>query len=612
MTRRMLTALKGGMQDKRTPEEWASRVSVGADGMKLSSPDGLRVMGLPNDYTRILRMDGVSYNYGQIYASQPNVRTVIDRIARDCAEIAPPKLFQKVPGSKLLPSGRLELDENPLYDLLRDPVPGESVYDWYFALFADMLVYDEMKFIIVRQGDQPYPSALVRVPPPNLIPQRDPVTQMVTGWRAANTNQEIPLNRVLWIRGYDPVTNQGAVPPMESLRSLLKEEAAREKAREAMRLRALRKDGVIERHLDAPKMSDEARESFMVDAEEALAGSTNGYRPFMLEPGMTWKDVRWSPEDMAYLAARRLSRQEACAMFHVPASLVSANEKGGEADERTLRIYHQSTLPPYLARVEAALEAKLLPMFTPGAAARRRQYIKFNLDEKLRGSFEERAKIMATTVGGPVATVNEGRSRLDLPPTDDPDDDLIYKPTNSLRGGGPQASPQNPVETPATTAGHMEPAGTTATPSRGASRPEPKGDVIDIDLRAEVDAFEQRLAAERERAAKAARVEERITAALQHHLARQKAAGLKRYDEDRWNRELADDFAKHLAPVLGAELFEDERLDALKSAAAAINLKTEENRDDPTTFDVERARATANAVSTTLLSALERLDAGAH
>jgi len=576
-----LSWLRKNLRDTRTLEQLA-------EGGKALSPDGYPVVDFSPAIRSVLRFDGVGFNYAQIYASQQNVRTVIDYVARQGAGLRL-KMYEKIPRGDQ-PDDRVELDEHPLAELLEDPLPGQSRYDFYYAMLADFCIYDEFKALLVRSRTGGRPKAIVRIPPPNLIPERDSTTNEILFWRNIR-GEPVSTDDVLWFNGYDPATNQSAIPPMETLRRLLSEDYSRDRAQETFWRRGLRKDGVIERAVDAPKMSDEARESFLVDAEDSLGGSANSYRPFMLEPGMKWQDITWNPNQINYIAARRVSRQEACSMFHVPPALIAAAENGAQPDEAALQVFYQSTLPPYLERIESNMKAKLLPLFTPSDSVRKKQYLKFNLDEKLRGSFEDRAAIMMSLAGGPVVSVTESRARLDLPPTGNPLDDEIYQPLNSVRGGGTQASPTNPVDTPATT----NPAGTTP---GGGTNPEK-------DLVQEIADFDARVEAARKQAAFTARLEERAAAVIAKHLQRQRAASGKKFDDERWTRELVMDLTAELAPLLDLEIFNESTQKALHDLASETNEETETQREDEGVFGVDRARAVASAVAETLTMSQE-------
>jgi HK97 family phage portal protein len=498
----------------------------------------------------MLRLYGIGGSFAQIYASQPNVRTVVDTIAREAAELTL-KMYEKVPRSGILPDGRVDIGDHPMMQLLEEPTPGESTYDFYYALFADISIYDLAIWQKVRLAEGAPPRALLRIPPVNLIPVRHPVTGAVDYWRGFDGRIVLPSDLVVFW-GYDPSVNHGSIAPMETMRRLLAEELAAGMNREGMWSNATRKEGVIEQVVDATKMSDEARESFLVDVEDNLSGSAGASRPLLLEPGMSWQDVSWSPKEMEYISARKLSRLEVAAAFHVPPALVGAAANGQEPDDKTMEVFYSSSLPPRLSRVESTIEAQLLPDFDLVQAVRRRRYVEFNLATKLRGSFEKQAAIMSTTAGGPVITVNEGRGRLNLPPL--AGGDLIFVPLNSIRAGGPQASPQSPTDTPAQ---GVQPVGTTPgggtlpTTTLGAAAAPVDWygtsamSVEDVLAEHESKMAEAKSAAEHASFLRESRVryEERHARMLEKFFSRQRNAvvGGKAADSERWDRELADD-----------------------------------------------------------------------
>src|SRR5699024_12666713 len=67
------------------------------------------------------------------------------------------------------------------------------------------------------------------------------------------------------------------------------------------------------------------------------------------------------------------------------------------------------------------------------------QFVKLNVESMLRGSFEEQAKIMSTSTGGPWMTRNEARALMDMSPLDEGDELIV--PKNVSEGG--QSSPQD-------------------------------------------------------------------------------------------------------------------------------------------------------------------------
>jgi HK97 family phage portal protein len=540
------------------------------------SPDGLRVVEFSGPITSMLRMYGMSSNYAAVYASQPNVRTAIQTVAREAGSLTAKTYFKDSRIGSDLPASRVEVDDEAVANLLRDPGGGvypTSPYNFWYSVFADIEIYDIAYLLKVRSAG--IPAALVRIPPANLNLWRDPLTQTPEYFLdARGLRYEINDLVVFW--GYDPAVGRGNLPPMETIRRIIAEDVAAGQDREGRWRNSLRKDLVVERDKDSKDMSDETKEAWMLDAEDALAGPLGSGRPLIGEPGMSFKDFQWSPREMEYLNARKLTRLEVASHFHIPPAMIGAAANNGEATDETLGYFYKSSLPPRLTRVEDTLESQLLPEFYREPRIRKLYYIEFNLDEKLRGSFEEKAAIMATTVGGPVVSVNEGRARLNLPATSNPLDDELYQPLNSLRGGGPLASPQNPTATPASQdPGSVEPAGTT--PGGGSTR---EADSPERLLKQALDAAARRTL----QAEMRARYEERSRGIIERTFKRWDNAdkGGKPLDIDRWDRELGDDLFGMLVQAAG-----DDALDVgeeLKSYAhdIAVTITDERLTQGPT------------------------------
>jgi hypothetical protein len=64
-------------------------------------------------------------------------------------------------------------------------------------------------------------------------------------------------------------------------------------------------------------------------------------------------------------------------------------------------------------------------------------YVEFNLAAKLKGSFQEQAESLTTSIGVPYMAVNEGRARLNLPAITEPWADQPVQPLNVMYGGQP-------------------------------------------------------------------------------------------------------------------------------------------------------------------------------
>ena len=88
---------------------------------------------------------------------------------------------------------------------------------------------------------------------------------------------------------------------------------------------------------------------------------------------------------------------------------------------------------------EEEIEAFIVPWVTQDPAIQ----VRFNVEEKLRGSFEDQIVAFRNALGVPFLSVNEVRALQNRPKIDGDDYDLPVKPSNVVYGGA-----QAPGEAP--------------------------------------------------------------------------------------------------------------------------------------------------------------------
>ncbi|HXO85943.1 MAG TPA: phage portal protein, partial [Gemmatimonadales bacterium] len=217
---------------------------------------------------------------------------------------------------------------------------------------------------------------------------------------------------IVHFRFFDPCNPNLGFPMLETLRLILAEEAAAGAYRRSFWQNGARFEHVITRPKDAPKWEPDDRQTFRKDWQE-FAGKRAGMSP-VLEDGMDIKPVSQNFRDSEYLGARKLTREECAAAYHVPLPMVGILEHAtfSNIKEQHKQLY-QDCLGPWLTMLEEELELQLLPEFDDLDADT--VYLEFNIAEKLKGSFEEQASSLSQAVGRPYMTANEARGRLNLP-----------------------------------------------------------------------------------------------------------------------------------------------------------------------------------------------------
>lgn len=425
---------------------------AGLDGKGTSAPRAVSVGG------GISLWGGRNSTPGELWETQPHLRTVVDFIARGVAQIGLQAFERRAAGD------RRKLDgSEPLGQWVRWPAPkmGMGVNGLLDRMVHDLAIDDRFCAIKVRDRFnriwlQPVPLDLWR-----------PLAVDWTGIAGVRIGRDemLTLDQVVVIVGYSPKTLAIGTSPIESLKQLLAGYDAAEVAREAFWTGGAQSRGYLKRPLEAPPISDEGLQRLRQDWDGRYAGPQSAGRTPVLEDGMDFASVTENARNSQYLESRKLTREEVAAAYHVPAPMVGVLDHAtfSNITEQHKQLY-ADTLGPWLRLIEQELERQLvIPDFGPEL------YVDFNEAERLRGTIEEQAAVFSTAVGGPWLTRNEVRSMQNRPPIDGGDE--LITPMNVTAGG--QASPQSGKAGPL----HTKSIGTKADPA-----PEPVRVAADPDL----------------------------------------------------------------------------------------------------------------------------------
>lgn len=369
------------------------------------------------------------HTYARIYATQPNVRTCIDFLARNMAQLNL-HVFRRVSDTD-----RERLSDHPLAQLIAAPNPGTCRYKQFEMLMLDLGIYYTGYWLKLRNQGRLW---LVRLPPEDVTPDGWLLPKAFY-WQPANQGDAITLapEDVVYITGYDPCNPLQGLSPLETLRRTLAEETAASTYRESFWTNAARLEGVIHRPAGASKWTPEQKQAFREQWHTRFAGHPG--QTAVLDEGMTFQAISQTAKDSEYVAARKLTREECAAAYHIPLPMVGILEHAtfSNVKEQHKQLY-QDTLGPWCAWLQEEIERQVLVEFADTKGI----YTEFNIAEKLKGSFEEQALSLQALVGRPIMTPNEGRARLNLPAmTNDPTADQLARPLNQTTGSGTPSLP---------------------------------------------------------------------------------------------------------------------------------------------------------------------------
>lgn len=244
---------------------------------------------------------------------------------------------------------------------------------------------------------------------------------------------EIPRSEFVRFCTYSPGNPGGYVSPVSALRQTLEEQIQAGRFRKELWKSSGRLNAQIVRPKDVQPWSEETKKRWVETFRESwgAGGSRAGSIPLM-EDGMEIKTFNASFKEQQWVESVKLSRESVAAAYGINPSLVWHSDTQTYASSKdNARALYAECLGPILQMFQQRINSFLIPMV--GASSD--TYVEFDLTEKLKGSFEERAAIIQASVGGPWMTRNEARRDNNLPPIDGGDELII--PLNVSSGTMP-------------------------------------------------------------------------------------------------------------------------------------------------------------------------------
>jgi HK97 family phage portal protein len=179
--------------------------------------------------------------------------------------------------------------------------------------------------------------------------------------------------------------------------------------------------GVIELPAGPGKIDADEAERMRKQFSAKHSGSTGSSAVGVLTGGAQWKQITLSPADAQFLESRKYTAVQVANIFHVPAYMVdpSVTSTWGTGIAEQNQMLVDAALEPLATRIETAISTFLLPT---------NQYMKFNMDELLRGDLETRTKVLAQQIQNGLIAPNEGRERLNLEPDTNPGSNDLQLP----------------------------------------------------------------------------------------------------------------------------------------------------------------------------------------
>ena len=367
----------------------------------------------------------------ELYQTQDNLQAVVNFLSNSIAQL-PLKVYVRDEENE-----RRRDRDSVASKLLWRPNADQTEYEFIRALMVEYFVFGCVYVWLLPDAESESGYQLRIVPSEWIVTSTMATPYAPETIRICNKNGgtavDVPREEFVQFKTYSAGNPGGYLSPISALRQTLYEQVEAGKFRRQLWRSSGRLNAQIIRPKDVAPWDDEQRKRFATAFREAwgAGGSKAGSIPIM-EDGMEIKPFATSFKEQEWANSVKLSRESVSAAYGVNPSLIWHSDTQTYASARdNARALYAECLGPVIQMLQQRINSFLLPM----VGSDPNMYVEFDLTEKLKGSFEERASILQTSVGAPWLTRNEARTDMNLPPIEGGDD--LITPLNVATNGVP-------------------------------------------------------------------------------------------------------------------------------------------------------------------------------
>jgi HK97 family phage portal protein len=272
----------------------------------------------------------------------------------------------------LLYDGAQELESHPLLALLVRPNPNEDGAALFERWYAFLQTAGNAYLESVTLEGIPRELHVLR-------PDRVTVVPGARGWPAAYdysvdghvtrmTREASGFLPVLHATLFHPLDDYYGLSPLEVAQTAIEVHNAGAAWTKSLLDNAARPSGaLIYKGPEGSGLSDDQFGRLKRELEDAYQGAANAGRPMVLEGGLDWKAMSYTPSDMDFAESRSVAAREIALAFGVPPMLLGIPGDNTYANyaEANLNFWRQTVLP-LVSRTASSLTRWLAPRFGEG------------------------------------------------------------------------------------------------------------------------------------------------------------------------------------------------------------------------------------------------------
>lgn len=255
----------------------------------------------------------------------------------------------------LVYDGEAESTLHPLLALLAKPNPGQPGREFFEQLFGFLLVAGNA---YVEKVDIEGSVREIYA----LRPDRMKAIASANGWPEAfeysvnGQSVRLPRDNVLHLKLFNPLNDHYGMSPLEAAQRSIDTHNAAAAWNKAMLDNSARPSGALVYAAADGHLTTEQFERLKRELEQSYQGAANAGRPMVLEGGLDWKEMGFSPKDMEFIQSKNAAAREIALAFGVPPMLLGIPGDNTFANyAEANRSFWRQTILPLAGRVAEAL-----------------------------------------------------------------------------------------------------------------------------------------------------------------------------------------------------------------------------------------------------------------
>jgi HK97 family phage portal protein len=258
-----------------------------------------------------------------------------------------------------------ETETHPLKSLLASPNPSQTGRELLEQLYAHLMVAGNAYAELVTLDADPRELFALRPDRIKVVPSRQ-------GWPEAyeysvhGSTTRMPRENVLHLKLFNPADDHYGLSPLEAASRAIDTHNAASGWNKAMLDNAARPSGALVFASGDGALTGEQFERLKTELLTNYQGSANAGRPMILEGGLDWKEMGFSPKEMDFIEAKNAAAREVALAFGVPPMLLGIPGDNTYANfAEANRTFWRQTIVPLVQRVADSL-AKFLSAYGTG------------------------------------------------------------------------------------------------------------------------------------------------------------------------------------------------------------------------------------------------------